>query len=767
VGRIPLAARPDPVLSGLAALVVMYGAWCLSDVGGPEVRSHVLLPFQVLCDVVFAALAHRTAALPTLSAPTRRFWRVLSLSGIWFACGDLMAAVRTLAYSAAPTLENSPLRALFFIGGVIPIVITILRHPGPPRTSGERLRFWLDCAAFLLAGAILAFAVAVVPAGAGRREVVAGVFSGALVLVATFAVVKLVLSGTAPITRRAAAPLFVAMAIAGLALAYRTGGHGTADDPLSLVLRLLPTVLQVSAPRIQELQLRADPEALERPYRAQSLLPLTGVAVVLCLLSLLPGDPALGDWVILGGVVAVALLMVGRYHLAGRDSTALIERLDTTLAELRGRECELREQSTHDQLTGLLNRAGFVAHAAQRERHALLLVDVDDFKIVNDTLGHGVGDALLHVIAERLRAGVRPQDPVARVGADEFALLVGDLSDEETEHLAERILADLAQPVRVGDHVLAVRASVGIAPFRSGGSIDALIRNADIALYAAKDRGKGMSQRYLPEMGDRIVEAARLSTQLREAIGTDQFHLVYQPIVDLDTGRIRGVETLVRWVHPERGPVSPAEFIPVAENTGLIVPLGRWILAQACHQAAAWRATDPNAAGLTISVNVAGRQLEEPGFVAEVTALLHETGLPAERLVIEVTETAVIDGGDVVEVLNDLRALGLGVALDDFGTAASSLGLLLTCPVSVLKLDRSFVEAITTTDRQAAVATAVIQMARALRLRAVAEGIETTEQAEFLRRLGYRLGQGFLFARPLPPGEITQRLAATPRSVAV
>ncbi|GIJ48857.1 hypothetical protein Val02_57430 [Virgisporangium aliadipatigenens] len=762
MGRIPVAARPDPVLTGLAALVVLYGAWCLSDLGGSDVRSHVLLPIQVVCDAIFTVLAFRVSALPGHDTPTRRFWRVLSVAGIWFAFGDLLGAVRTFLYTTPPTLENSPLRAAFFFGGVVPIVVTILRHPGPPRTGAERLRFWLDCAAFLLAGGLLAQSVAGLPIGAGRREMITGLLAAALVLVATFAVIKLVLSGTAPITRRAAAPLFGALAVMGIGLAYRTSGLGTADDPVSLVLRLMPTVLLVAAPRIQGLQLRADPGALDRAYQAKSLLPATSVIVVGSMFFLLPDDPDPQQIVLLAGVPVVAVLAIARYLLAERDSSAVIKRLDATLDELRGREGELREQSTHDPLTGLLNRAGFVEHSARRERDALLLVDVDDFKTVNDTLGHGVGDALLRVVAERLRAITRADDLVARIGADEFALLAGDLTDEETEHLAERVLADLAHPVRVGDHELAVRASVGIATSCHAGSTDALIRNADIALYAAKDRGKGMFQRYLPEMGERIVEAARLSRHLREAIGTDQFHLLYQPIVDLDTGRIRGVETLVRWVHPERGPVSPAEFIPVAENTGLIVPLGRWILAEACRQAAEWRATDPNARHLTVSVNVAGRQLEEPGFVAEVTGLLDETGLPPDRLTIEVTETAVIEGGDVVDVLNDLRALGLGLALDDFGTAASSLGLLLTCPVSQLKLDRSFVEAVTTTDRQAAVATAVIQMARALRLRAVAEGIETTEQAEYLRHLGYRLGQGFLFARPLPPGEITQRLAAAP-----
>jgi EAL domain-containing protein (putative c-di-GMP-specific phosphodiesterase class I) len=242
-----------------------------------------------------------------------------------------------------------------------------------------------------------------------------------------------------------------------------------------------------------------------------------------------------------------------------------------------------------------------------------------------------------------------------------------------------------------------------------------------------------------------------LGNRLRDAIGTDQFRLVYQPIVEMETGAVTGAEALVRWHPPGRDPVSPADFIPTAESTGEIVPLGRWILREACRQLAQWRRDHAGAAGLTMSVNVTGRQLQVPGFVDEVAAILAEFGIPADRLVIEITETAVLDDPAVLDALHGLRALGLDLALDDFGTAASSLGLLLTCPMSELKLDRSFVDRLGLDSRPTAVATAVSQIARALNLGTVAEGVESPEQARILLDLGYRRAQGFLYSRPLPP----------------
>jgi EAL domain-containing protein (putative c-di-GMP-specific phosphodiesterase class I) len=283
------------------------------------------------------------------------------------------------------------------------------------------------------------------------------------------------------------------------------------------------------------------------------------------------------------------------------------------------------------------------------------------------------------------------------------------------------------------------------------------MRNADVAMYAAKDDGKNGYRVYTPNMSARILEAAKVAVRLREAIGELQFELLYQPIVSLVDGRTVGVEALVRWQHPEAGTISPLDFVPVAEHTGLIVPLGRWILREACRQAAQWRGRYPAAQTAVMNVNVAGRQLQEPGFATDVAAALAESGLPPAQLTIEVTESAALQEDDIQRTLRDLHALGVGLALDDFGTAASSLGLLLTCPMTMLKLDRSFVDGVTmASSRQSAVATAVIQISRALDLGAIAEGIETPEQAAYLRDLGYTHAQGYYFSLPKPAEAIAE-----------
>jgi EAL domain-containing protein (putative c-di-GMP-specific phosphodiesterase class I) len=285
-----------------------------------------------------------------------------------------------------------------------------------------------------------------------------------------------------------------------------------------------------------------------------------------------------------------------------------------------------------------------------------------------------------------------------------------------------------------------------------------LLRNADIAMYAAKERGKGGVARYVPGMSAAILEHAQLGAQLRRALDVDELYLLYQPVVRLCDNRIIGMEALVRWRHPTRGVVAPSDFIPAAERTGLIVPLGRWVLREACRQKAAWRAAFGELSPATIGVNVSGRQLQEPGFADDVADAVHEFGLDPHNLVLEVTETAVLTGGPALDTLKALHTFGVKLALDDFGTGQSSLGLIRTCPVHILKLDKSFVIG-GATDQQAAVSTAVAHIAEALGLDAVAEGIESRAQAEHLAKLGYRLGQGFHLARPLPAVEINALLA--------
>jgi diguanylate cyclase (GGDEF)-like protein len=392
----------------------------------------------------------------------------------------------------------------------------------------------------------------------------------------------------------------------------------------------------------------------------------------------------------------------------------------------------------------------------------VFLIDLDDFKTVNDTLGHTVGDRLLAAVAGPIRRCVRGGDTVARLGGDEFAVLICDLSPAAVDEIADAILVSLGKPFEIDGNELLVRASIGIATARPGDNAETLLRNADIAMYAAKERGKGSYARYVPGMAVRILEHATLGAQLRQALDDHQLRVVYQPVVRLSDGRIIGMEALVRWRHPVQGLVSPADFIPTAERSGLVVPLGRWVLGEACRQKALWRETHGEGSPSTIGVNVSGRQLQEPGFADEVAKVVQAAGIEPGHLVLEVTETAVLHGGQALDTLAALYDYGVHLALDDFGTGQSSLGLIRTCPVHILKLDKSFVLdscAGERADQQLAIATAVVHIADALGLDAVAEGIETQRQADRLRDIGYRLGQGFHLARPLPAAEIDQLLA--------
>ncbi|GAB7042397.1 MULTISPECIES: putative bifunctional diguanylate cyclase/phosphodiesterase [Catenuloplanes] len=433
----------------------------------------------------------------------------------------------------------------------------------------------------------------------------------------------------------------------------------------------------------------------------------------------------------------------------------MLARLSGFFATVQRQSEQLEQLAMADELTGLANRRLFEQDLTAALRDGLVQVavlDLNGFKEVNDTFGHAAGDQLLSVVAQRLREAVRDDDVVARMGGDEFAVLVREVSPAAMSAIAERIGASLRRPVDANGQQLLVSASVGTAGNETGEEIDSdeMLRRADAAMYAAKRAGGGRHLRYTADLDAQATVRARAGADLRTALEGGQFHLVYQPIVELPEGRIVSVEALVRWTHPERGFVSPAEFVPIAEETGLIVELGEWILRQACAQAVTWFAEYGAAAPQRISVNVSARQLAEPGFAGLVVAVLSETGLRPEQLVVELTETAVFDGGQALRTVEALHRRGVRIALDDFGTGHSSLTLLQTVPVDVLKVDKSFVDKVTMAGRHAVIATALIQVSDGLGLQAVAEGVETAEQADELYRLGYRLAQGYHFGKPVP-----------------
>jgi diguanylate cyclase (GGDEF)-like protein len=430
---------------------------------------------------------------------------------------------------------------------------------------------------------------------------------------------------------------------------------------------------------------------------------------------------------------------------------------------------QVRHQAYHDPLTRLPNRTLFrdrLEHALARTTRglgqvAVLFVDLDDFKTVNDSHGHTAGDTLLFAVGERLSALLRPGDTVARLGGDEFAVLVEDVTDEiDAAAPAERILAAFGTPFVVGDVTVVIGASVGIALGSAAEyTVDELLRNADFAMYQAKSMGKHRYALFEPGMRAAAVERVELATLLRGAIERGELVLHYQPIVDLGSGAVRGLEALVRWHQPERGLLMPSEFIAIAEETGLIIPVGRWVLREACRQAVAWQerfASDPP---LSVSVNLSARQFADPRLVADVAAALADTGLEPGRLTLEITESLLMNDADAaVMKLGEIRALGVRLAIDDFGTGYSSLSYLQRFPVDVLKIDRAFVEHVGGAEGSALVRS-IVEIGRTLRLETIAEGVERPEQPSQLVGLECRLGQGYLMQRPQAAAEIERYLA--------
>jgi diguanylate cyclase (GGDEF)-like protein/PAS domain S-box-containing protein len=467
------------------------------------------------------------------------------------------------------------------------------------------------------------------------------------------------------------------------------------------------------------------------------------------------------------GQIAWGSLTVSRAE-GEQDRRFIVMVQDVT--ERKTLEAELLHQAFHDPLTELANRALFrdrVDHALARnsresERIAVLFLDLDNFKAVNDTQGHAAGDELLEIVAARLLNATRGCDTVARLGGDEFAVLLEHVhAGDGAEVVAERIASGLRNPVETASgRTVAVSASIGIAVSRAGDGTEELLRNADVAMYAAKSRARGRWVLYDPAMHTALVDRVTLEADLRTAIDRNEMRLAYQPIIDLRTNEVTSIEALLRWTHPQRGIVPPVAFIPVAEESGLILPLGSWVLREACRQAVVWnadRADNP----LTITVNLSGKQLQHDGLAGEVAAALRDSRLAPRCLVLEITETVLMhETATTLARLNELKQLGIRLAIDDFGTGYSSLSYLQQFPVDVLKIDRSFTEGLLRGANDAAFVRTIIALADMLTLQTVAEGVEDSRQHDRLRELGCDSAQGYLFSRPVEACEIDALLAA-------
>jgi diguanylate cyclase len=446
----------------------------------------------------------------------------------------------------------------------------------------------------------------------------------------------------------------------------------------------------------------------------------------------------------------------------------LEQRVQARTQQLNEAHRAMQRMAMTDPLTGLSNRSAFAAALSEaqnqevegKKRAAILLLDMDGFKAINDSLGHTIGDKVLETVAHRISGAVRDQDMVARMGGDEFAVLIPGVTPAEAAVIGNRILADVVEPMEIEGQHLRCGVSMGLRMADPGQSAEELMMEADIAMYESKADGRGKLKLFAPEMLLARQMRNQLVGELKEAIAGSQLVLYYQPIIRLDTREIEGVEALVRWNHPARGLIMPDEFIPIAEETGMISDLGGWVLRTAVEQLKQWRG-DPLTASHNFSmrINVSAADLQRLEFVEDVREALSAAGLDPSLLVLELTESAVIQGNDLDRyTLNSLRRLGVGLEIDDFGTGYSSISYLRQLPVDTVKVDRTLLSALGSDPSQPALLAAVLQLIKACGLNAVWEGIETAEQAEYLLGIGCTSGQGYYFSRPLAAAQLTEQL---------
>jgi diguanylate cyclase (GGDEF)-like protein len=464
------------------------------------------------------------------------------------------------------------------------------------------------------------------------------------------------------------------------------------------------------------------------------------------------------------GSLLVASFQPRRYSLAEQEILlAFAEHASLALNDAAAVEGMRRafddavHQATHDSLTGLPNRSLVLDRLdqalarAQRTggRVTVLFTDLDRFKVVNDSFGHSAGDGVLLCVSERLRAAVRPHDTVGRLAGDEFVVVCEDLTDREAVDVAGRVASAVAEPILLGGRESVITASIGIAHAEPGTRAEDMLRDSDVAMYRAKELGRSRIELFDADMRRRMIDRLEMEQSLRRAIAAGELRLDYQPLVSFDGWKVIAAEALVRWNHPERGVVAPAEFIPLAEESGLILPLGRWVLGEACRQLAVWRAA--GRPDLRVTVNLSARQFADPDLIGAVAEALARAGLPPGALWLEITESVLMEEAEATaETLRALKRLGVHLAVDDFGTGYSSLGYLKRFPVDLLKIDRTFIDGLGTDPDDGAIVLAIVSLARALRLDVVAEGVESPGQLDALQRLGCDAVQGFLLGRPGP-----------------
>jgi diguanylate cyclase (GGDEF)-like protein len=754
----PLPVRTSPHRpSAWAALLVatpfLAAIYLVLPAGGEaQVVAYPIYGFAMVLAIIVAARRSAAASRPS--------WWLIALGLAFLNVGDIVYSVLELN---TPEVPYPSLADIGYLAGYATLVIGVLRLFSG-RTTGSEHTPLID-AAIITSGVSAAFWVRIVlPGISGETDWLAI----GLTLAYPFADLLLLLVGLNALLAGAARPRFLQFLLAGLGLYFIADvvyavavldGSYASGDPVDAGWILGVLLLGVAAlhPSSREAVV---PMAKVETRLSRSRLALLAFAAILAPALLIMEGQSVDPYVLAG----LVLTWIGLFGLVLIRLAANVDELGSSLIQRHRLQDDLAYQANHDPLTRLANRSLFelrlsAAIAPDPIGTGLIFLDLDDFKTVNDTLGHATGDALLQTIAVRIERELRSSDLAARLGGDEFAILVEQCPDEAAlRGLAERILRAISGPVALAGRHLVVHGSAGIAFGRPGSTGLDLMRDADVAMYRAKSNGKDQVERHEPAMHDAIIRGYELRTELAAAVVSNEFILDYQPILNLRTGDIVAGEALVRWRHPARGILGPAEFIGIAESSGLIHELGHWILREACFAAAGWP-TLPDGKGRSLGVNLSPAQLLEPTFHGRVKDVLRESGLDPKRLTFEVTESALIDLEAAAEALTAISNLGVKLALDDFGTGYSALSYLADLPFDIVKIDQSFVSGMGESEKVESLLSGILALCRSLGLLAVAEGVETEPQLARLRRLGCPEGQGFLFARPMPLAAFESLLA--------
>ncbi|GAA2502911.1 putative bifunctional diguanylate cyclase/phosphodiesterase [Winogradskya humida] len=736
-------------VAGSGALYAGFLVFYVGDWGGQDLRSFVIDASYVPLAVLATLLAVRIVRLPGLDPRTRRAWRFIAAA---FAC-KLAGQTSWLIEDAVLHRDAYPAVADYLFFAFVPIMLPgLLLLPGASRGRADRVKHALDslivgASAFMMLWYLVLSPILEqrgIPASALFFS--AGIPIGDLVLVLALAVLLLRRSTGADTSVRLLAVAVATLVVGDTSYAYIQLHDGFVSGMWSDLMWFTCAYLLVLAAHRRYREAVQDPAATHARRTGTNWLPYGAIALAYALLGTLAGKLGLFP---LGGMIIGAILLTSL--VVARQMYALREN---------------RELAVTDGLTGLANRtlvterlAQLTAQPVREGKHAaVLLIDLDRFKPINDAYGHEAGDAVLCAVAAALRSVIRAGDTAGRLGGDEFAVILQNLPDAAVaERIAQRLVDALRTPVIFGEHVLGVEASIGVA-LRGPDAADAevLLQHADTAMYAAKRSGRARYQVYTPELDPRARD-----TELRRAVAAGEMVVHFQPAVSLTDGSVKAVEALVRWNHPERGLLMPGEFIDFAEETGAVVPLGEWVLRDACRQVAGWHATIPGADRVRLSVNLSPKQVVQPGLVDIIRGILDETGFAAGKLILELTEGVVLEpDAQTVARLEELRDLGISIAVDDFGTGYSALSYLRRLPVNILKIDRSFVTGIADDPEARTVAEAIVRLGMAFRMSVVAEGIETAEQARVLADMGCGYGQGYHFYRPLDGAVAAEALRA-------